>query len=145
MARKDSHGGLFMPLQIKDVRAMAERYAAAWSSGSAEAVAAFYEEKGRITINDGEPIIGRIAVAEMAAGFHAEFPDLVVHLDDIRIADHNAIFVWTLEGTHSETGKRVKVGGWEEWTLSDDLLVAESRGRFDAEDYERQVAEGYQG
>ena len=134
-----------MTLQADAVRDMATRYAAAWSSGSPEAVASFYEEDGKITINDGDPLIGRAAIAEMAGGFYAEFPDLVVHLDDIRLAGKHAIFVWTLEGTHSGTGKTVKVGGWEAWTLSDNLLVAESLGRFHAEEYERQVAEGFSG
>lgn len=131
-----------MPLNPADVRAMAERYAAAWSSRSPDAVASFFEEDGRISINDGEPIVGRAAIAEMAKGFYSEFPDLVVRLDDIRAAGHNAIFVWTLEGKHSETGNTVKVGGWEEWTLSDNVSVSASRGRFDAAEYDRQVAEG---
>lgn len=132
-----------MSLDPTAVRDMAERYAAAWSSGSAEAVASFYAEDGRITINGGDPLVGRAAIAEMAAGFYAEFPDLVVHLDDIRVAAGNkAIFVWTLEGKHSETGKQVKVGGWEEWTLTDEPLVSASLGRFDAAEYDRQVAEG---
>jgi hypothetical protein len=30
--------------------------------------------------------------------------------------------------------------GWEEWMLSGDLLVRESLGRYDAVEYERQVA-----
>jgi hypothetical protein len=105
-------------------------------------VAAFYEGNGRITINDGEPLVRRMAIAEMARGFYGEFPDLLVHLDGIRTAGNNAIFLWTLEGTQSQTGNRVKVGGWEEWRLSDDLLVSEPRGRFDALEYDRQVAEG---
>jgi uncharacterized protein (TIGR02246 family) len=124
------------------IRDMAERYAKAWCSHSPEAVASFYEETGRIVINNGEAIVGRAAIADMTKGFFSEFPDLVVHLDDIRTAGHNAIFVWTLEGTHSETGNSVKVGGWEEWTLSDNLLVSASLGRFDAVEYARQVAEG---
>ena len=131
-----------MPIKPDDIRDMAERYAAAWSSRSSNAVASFYEENGRISINNGEPIVGRAAIAEMATGFYNEFPDLVVRLDEIRTAGHNAIFLWTLEGTHSETGNYVKVGGWEEWMLSDDVLVRESLGRFDAVEYDRQIAEG---
>ncbi len=131
-----------MPIKPDDIRDMAERYAAAWSSRSSDAVASFYEENGRISINNGEPIVGRAAIAEMATGFYNEFPDLVVRLDEIRTAGHNAIFLWTLEGTHSETGNYVKVGGWEEWLLSDDVLVSESLGRFDAVEYDRQIAEG---
>ena len=50
--------------------------------------------------------------------------------------------MWTLEGTHAGTGNRVKVQGWEEWTLSDDCLVASSLGRFDAAEHDRQIAEG---
>lgn len=131
-----------MPLRPEDVRDMAQRYAQAWSSGDPEAVASFYAPDGRITINDGDPIVGRAAVAEMAGGFHGEFPDLVVHLDEIRTAGNSAVFLWTLEGKHSGTGHQVKVSGWEEWTLSDDVLVSNSFGRFDAVEYDRQVAEG---
>lgn len=131
-----------MPIKPDDVRDMARRYAKAWSSHSPEAVATFYEEDGRISINGGEALVGRAAIADMAQGFYGEFPDLVVHLDEIRTAGHNAVFLWTLEGTHGETGNSVKVGGWEEWLLSDNLLVSESLGRFDAVEYDRQIAEG---
>jgi uncharacterized protein (TIGR02246 family) len=131
-----------MTLDPNDIRNMAERYAEAWSSHSPEAIASFYEEDGEISINNGEFTVGRAAIAEMAKGFYSEFPDLVVHMDDIRTAGHNAIFVWTLEGKHSETGNSVKVRGWEEWTLSDNILVSSSLGRFDAMEYDRQVAEG---
>jgi len=124
------------------VRDMATKYAAAWSSQSPDGVASFYAPDGKIAINGGDGISGRAAVAEMAAGFYAEFPDLIVHLDDIRAAGNQAIFVWTLEGTHSGTGNRVRVQGWEEWTLSEDCQVASSFGRFDATEYDRQIAEG---
>ena len=87
-------------------------------------------------------MIGRSAVAEMAAGFYAEFADLVVHCDELRIAGNHAIFVWTLEGNHSETKNYVKVGGWEEWELNNDIEVQSSLGWFDAVEYERQIAEG---
>ncbi len=79
---------------------------------------------------------------DMAKGYYSEFQDLVPRLDEIRTAGNNAVFVWTLEGTHSETGNYVTVGGWEEWMLSDDLLVRESLGRYDAVEYDRQIAEG---
>ena len=124
------------------IESFARDYAAAWSSGDAAAVASFFAPGGTIVINRGDPIVGRAAVAEMAAGFYAEFPDLVVHLDHFRIAGSHVMFGWTLEGTHSETGKRVKVPGWEEWELDGDLKVATSRGWFDAADYDRQVTEG---
>ena len=129
-----------MTVNPEDIRQMAARYAETWSSGSPEAVAAFYEPDGRIAINREEALVGRAAITEMAQGFYDEFPDLVVHLDDISTAGENAIFLWSLEGTHSETGNFVKVGGWKEWTVSDNCLVAESLDHYDAEEYDRQVA-----
>lgn len=117
----------------------AAAYAKAWSSNDPEGVASFYAEDGEIAINGGEALKGRAAIAEMAAGFYAEFPDLVVHLDECRVAGRNALFAWTLEGHHAETGNHVKVPGWEEWELTEGGEVAVSRGRFDAEEYDRQV------
>ena len=131
-----------MPPSLAEIESMAERYAEAWSSHSPEAVASFYDEDGRITINDGETTVGRTAIADVAKGFYDEFPDLVVRLDNVRAAGNHAVFLWTLEGTNSGTGNRVKVSGWEAWRLSDEVRVMESDGRFDAVEYERQIREG---
>ena len=125
-----------------DRLAMAQRYAAAWSSGDPRAVASFFEADGRVVINNGEPIVGHAALAEMAAGFHAEFPDLVIKLDDFRCSAENAVFAWTLEGKHAQTGNFVRVGGWEQWILTEANTIAQSRGYFDADEYDRQIAEG---
>lgn len=121
---------------------MAAAYSAAWSAQNPAAVASFYAEDGQIQINRGDVLKGRAAIEEMAAGFYAEFPDLVVTCDLCRAAGDHAVFIWTLEGHHSETGHFVRVGGWEEWDLTDDGKVAASKGWFDAAEYDRQVANG---
>ncbi|GAB5436884.1 nuclear transport factor 2 family protein [Falsiruegeria mediterranea] len=118
---------------------LARDYALAWSSGEPEAVASFFAVDGEIVINRGDPIKGRAAVAEMAAGFYAEFPDLEVRCDLMRKAGSHAVFIWTLEGHHAETKNLVVVGGWEEWDLNDELQVVSSKGWFDADDYQRQI------
>lgn len=118
----------------------ARAYARAWSSNDPEGVAGFYAPDGEIAINGGDTLKGRDAIAQMAAGFYAEFPDLVVHCDDFRCAGPNALFAWTLEGHHAQTGNYVRVPGWEEWELNDKGEVAVSRGRFDTLDYDAQVA-----
>lgn len=123
-----------------DFAGLARRYAEAWSSGDPQAVADFYAEDGRITINGGNPHVGRKAIAAMAQAFHDEFPGLVVHCDLSRVAGEHAAFVWTLEGKHAETGNLVKCGGWEEWDLDATGKVKVSLGWFDAEDYARQIA-----
>ena len=128
-----------MSLDPNALQTLAQNYAKAWSSGDPAAVAGFYAENGQIQINRGDVLKGRAAIAEMAGGFYAEFPDLVVRCDQLRTAGDHAIFVWTLEGNHSETGNHVKVAGWEEWNIDADMKVASSLGWFDAADYDRQV------
>ncbi|WP_377187401.1 SgcJ/EcaC family oxidoreductase [Ruegeria meonggei] len=119
---------------------LARDYAIAWSSGDAELVASFYAPDGQITINRGEPTVGRAAVAEMARGYYADFPDLEVRCDMLRWAGPHAIFVWTREGHHAKTGNHVVTRGWEEWEMTEDHKVQSSLGWFDAEDYQRQIA-----
>ena len=128
-----------MPNTQFDFAGLARRYAEAWTSGDPAAVASFYAEDGEIIINRGDPHVGRAAVEAMAAGFYAEFPDLVVHCDLPRSAGDHAVFVWTLEGHHATTGRYVRVGGWKEWELNSDGLVSKSLGWFDSAEYDRQV------
>lgn len=124
------------------VQRMAESYAHAWSSGDPEAVVSFYRDDGRITINRGEPVIGRAALLDMVAGFYDEFPGLTVHLEHLRIAGDHVMFGWILKGKHASTGNQVSVPGWEEWDLDEDLKIRTSLGWFDGEEYERQIKEG---
>jgi uncharacterized protein (TIGR02246 family) len=131
-----------MAPNAKDIARMAADYTAAWNSGSAEAVAAHYAEDGGIVINQGEPWTGRDGVRRMAEGFFADVPGLTLTCDAIRLAGSHAIYVWTFTGQDSGTGHPLKIRGWEEWDLGDDLKVRFSRGWFDAEDYARQAAGG---
>ena len=131
-----------MPLQPTQIEKMARDYTNAWSSHDPDAVIANYDENGQIAINDGDPIIGRAAIREMVQGFYDAFPDFVLKLDQLRTAGNSAVYMWTLEGTSAETNNFVRVSGWEAWRLSDDAKILQSDGRFDAVEYDRQVAEG---
>jgi hypothetical protein len=44
----------------------AGRYAKAWCSQNPERVAAFFAERGSISINNGPPAVGRAAIAKEA-------------------------------------------------------------------------------
>lgn len=129
-----------MAVDPNAARAMADAYTAAWNSGSPQAVAAFYAADGRIVINRGEPWIGREGIAEMAAGFFADVPDLSLVCDAVRCAGDHVAYFWTFTGTHAATKNRLRVSGWEEWDLDRELKVVASRGWYDAADYERQTA-----
>ena len=74
----------------------------------------------------------------MAAGFYADIPDLRLVCDELRIAGEHVLYLWTFTGTHAATGNPMRVVGWEEWEVDGLLLVKESRGWFDADDYARQ-------
>ncbi|WP_298843198.1 nuclear transport factor 2 family protein [uncultured Roseobacter sp.] len=120
----------------------AAAYTAAWNSKDAARVAGHFAPEASIVINRGDPHKGRTALEAMAAGFHAEFPDLHLTCDGIRAGGDHMIYLWTLEGHHAETGNHCKVGGWEEWDLGPDMQVLASKGWFDADDYQRQVDGG---
>src|SRR3990170_9089832 len=103
-----------------DLRDFASRYTAAWCSGNAASVAAFYSPRGSLTINGGTPSVGRLAITEAAQGFMTAFPDLMVYMDDLLEKQGKVIYKWTLEGTNTGpggTGKRVRISGFEEWRI----------------------------
>ena len=128
-----------MSPDLRNLEKMATAYTAAWNSGSAEAVASFYAESGRIIINRGEPWEGRDGVTAMARGFFADVPDLALTCDMVRRSASHAIYIWTFTGHHAKSGNSLTVHGWEEWELNEDMKVTQSHGWFDSDDYARQV------
>jgi uncharacterized protein (TIGR02246 family) len=129
-----------MALDHGAIRTIADAYTAAWNSGSADAVSAFYAEDGSIVINRGAPWEGRSGVGQMAAGFFADVPDLALVCDAVRVAGTHVAYLWTFTGTHALSGNALRVSGWEEWDLDADHKVKASRGWFDADDYARQTS-----
>jgi predicted ester cyclase len=123
----------------------AEEYAQAWCSHDPDRVAGFFSQNGSLRINDGEPSIGRRAIAESARGFMTAFPDLTVSFDGLVAAPAGTEFHWTLTGTNtgpSGTGNRVRISGYELWRMGLDGLIAESKGYFDQNEYDRQIQHG---
>lgn len=119
---------------------IAQDHCAAWTNQTPEMVAGRYAEQTTMSMNGGDPMTSRSQIADMAAGFMADFPDLVLALDTVLVADRHMIYAWTFEGRHKGSGNKVRFSGWEEWDLDDDLKVTKSLGWYDAEDYNRQVA-----
>jgi len=131
---------------VPDVDALhdfARRYTDAWCSGDPARVAAYYATGGSLTINQGAPAIGRLAITEAAEGFMVAFPDLRVEMDELRMQGATPEYHWTLTGTNTGpggTGQPVRISGFEEWTISDDGLIAASLGHYDQADWDRQVS-----
>jgi uncharacterized protein (TIGR02246 family) len=131
-----------MTEQAVKVRELAERYTAAWCSQEAARVAGCYAEGGSLRINDGAAAVGREAITAAAQGFMTAFPDMVVAMDALEVDGDRAVYRWTLSGTNTGSGgagRWVKISGFEEWRIGADGLIAESKGWFDVEDYQRQL------
>ena len=127
------------------LRDFATRYTAAWCSQNAASVASFFADNGSLSINDGEPSVGRAAITAAAQGFMTAFPDMVVTMDDVSGDRGSAVYRWTLTGTNTGpggTGKAVRISGFEEWTIGADGLILDSLGHFDEAEYQRQLTSG---
>jgi predicted ester cyclase len=127
---------------MSELNDFASRYAKAWCSQNPESVAAFFAERGSISINNGPPAVGRAAIAREAQAFMTIFPDMVVTFDKLESQANAIAFHWTLTGTNTGpggTGKRVRISGYELWKIDNEGLIAESKGNFDSAEYERQL------
>jgi steroid delta-isomerase-like uncharacterized protein len=127
---------------LAELNKFAKRYAEAWCSQNPESVAAFFAERGSLSINHGPPAVGRAEIAKEAQAFMTTFPDIVVTMDKVVNDEEGTKFHWTLTGTNTGpggTGKRVRISGYELWKIDNDGLIGESKGHFDSAEYERQL------
>src|SRR5215468_9602476 len=128
-----------------ELTTFAQNYTKAWCSQDPEKVAAFYAENGSLTVNNGLPAVGRAAIAEEARGFMHDFPDMIVTFHKLEPQPGGIAYNWTLIGRNTGpggTGKRVRISGYELWKIGNDGLIAQSKGYFDAAEYERQIKHG---
>jgi nuclear transport factor 2 (NTF2) superfamily protein len=124
---------------LEQIEELALGYTDAWCSRDPARVAAYYRTGGTIAINGGEPV----GIEEVAAAFISAFPDIEVMMDELVIGDDGVVEDrWTFTGTSAETGRWVRIPGFEEWTIDTDGSIASSRGHFDQAEYDRQLREG---
>lgn len=134
-----------MVLDRDQLREFARRYTDAWCSQDPAKVAEHYAPGGSLIINSGQPATGRAAVTEVARSFMTAFPDMQVLMDDLVVRDGGVEYHWTLIGSNSGpggTGNRVRINGFEAWTIDADGLIAESQGHYDQVEYDRQLQHG---
>jgi nuclear transport factor 2 (NTF2) superfamily protein len=122
----------------RQIEQLARDYTAAWCSRDPARVASHYAPGGTIAINGAEPA----PIGEVARSFIAAFPDIEVLMDDLVFKDGVVEYHWTFTGTSSQSGKWVRIPGFEEWTIDADGLIASSLGHYDHVEYDRQLREG---
>lgn len=135
-------------MDAERTRELGAAYTAAWNSHDEAGVAAFHNESSSLKVNDADPAVGRDAIAAVARGYMEAFPDMVLTMDSIRPTDTGAVYYWTFMGTNTGpggTGRAVRFSGYEEWTVGDDGLIAQSLGHYDQEEYARQLEQGVDG
>jgi|ERR1700724_1534161 SnoaL-like polyketide cyclase len=135
-----------MPIDAARLQEFARSYTAAWCSQNAASVAAHYAHRGSLTVNGGEPAVGRQAIMQVAQSFMTAFPDLKIFMDGLRLREEHAEYHWILIGTNNGpegTGKQVRITGVEVWQINADGLIASSTGNFDNAEYQRQLRFGY--
>ena len=129
-----------MPPDTDHLLEFARGYAAAWCSQDPASVAEHYAPEGSLAINGGPPAVGRCHHGG-STGLH----DCAPLMDELLVSDSGIEFHWTFTGTNTGpggTGNRVRISGFEEWTTGDDGLIAESQGRYDQAEYDRQLEHG---
>jgi hypothetical protein len=95
-----------------------------------------------LAINDGPPAVGRRGVEAAAQRFMSGYPDLVVKFDRLEPNGDRVLYHWTFTGTNTGpggTGNPVRISGYEDWKIGSDGLIADSKGHYDAQDWDRQV------
>ncbi len=131
--------------KVFDLNIFGKSYAQAWCSQRPDFVSLFYAENGSLTVNNGMPAVGRDEISKVAESFMTAFPDIIVSMDSLVKTTDGVKFHWTFTGTNTGangTGNKVKINGAELWQLDDEGLIKESNGRFDAEEYDRQLKYG---
>ena len=70
------------------------------------------------------------------------YPDLVVRFDRLEPKGARVLYHWMFIGTNTGPGgtrNQVRISGYEDRKIGPDGLVADSRGHYDARDWDRQV------
>lgn len=128
-----------------DINIFARGYAQVWGSQRPEFVSMFFEDDGALQVNNGEPAIGRNEISNVAQSFMTKFPDMNVRFDSLAQKPNGIEFHWTLTGTDANPngkGHKVKISGFELWTMSEKNLIKDSKGTFSSEEYNRQLEFG---
>ena len=101
---REDYGVASELMNSENLSEFARRYANAWCSQDPEKVAAFFAERGSISINNGPPAVGRMAIAKEARAFMTTFPDMIVTMDNLEAQPNATAFHWTLTGTNTVPG-----------------------------------------
>jgi hypothetical protein len=86
-----------MHISESDLKALSERYFAAWAAHDPGAIAALHSEDTRFWMHmGGEPVVGRDAVRDTFAGIFVQFPDFTWETYRVLYGEDHWILDWAL-------------------------------------------------
>ena len=129
-----------------DLKFFAKKYGQAWSSNDPSKVLALHSESSRLSVNDGEPAIGKPEIRKVVEAFIEGFPDLYIQVNDIVIEERGIVFYCNAIATNSGpggTGNKINIEIHEIWTFDESGKFTEVRAYDDPEDFERQLNQNF--
>jgi len=125
---------------MADIASVLQRTADAWNAHDPDAVAAFYAEDVEIRdVGFSEPLRGRQAMRDLAAGYMAAFSDLHVEVSEPIVSGNHSAQEWKITGTNDgelagrpATGKSATTYGCGTAEFGEDGLVTRGSSYWNA-------------
>ena len=127
------------PSELKEY---AMQYASAWSSNDPEKVLALHAESSRLSVNDGDPAIGRPEIRKIVKAFMEAFPDLFIQVNDVVVEERGIVFYCNAIATNSGpggSGNKIDIEIHEIWKFDETGKLIEVKAYDDPEDFDRQL------
>jgi len=125
-----------------DLKSFGKKYAEAWSSHNPDNVLALHSETSRLSVNDGEPAIGKQAIRKIVQGFIESYPDLHIQVNDVVEKQNKIIFYCNVIATNSGpggTGNKINMEVQEFWTFDENCKFIEINAYDDQEKFARHL------
>ena len=128
-----------------NLKAFAKQYAAAWSSADPANVLALHSETSRLSVNDGDPAIGKAAIRKIIEDFMKAYPDLHIQVNDVVEEDTGTVFYCHVIATNSGpggTGGKINMAVQEFWTFDETGKFVRIEAYDDPEKFETRLRYG---
>ena len=126
-------------MNTTELKGFAKKYASAWSSGDPGNVLVLHSETSRLSVNDGEPAIGKDAIRKIIDDFMKAYPDLHIQVNDVLEEEAGIVFYCNVVATNSGpggTGEKINMEVQEFWTFDSNSKFVEIEAYDDPEKFE---------
>ncbi|MCU1586547.1 MAG: ester cyclase [Frankiales bacterium] len=107
---------------MSDILTLAVTYSEAWSQHDPQAIAALHTEDSVFHVHDIlDPFVGRPAIAEAAAGFFKDSPDLAFERGRVHLGEDHVVSEYVMSGTL--LGRSFACEGTDIFSVRDGLVA----------------------